>query len=296
LFNNTIYGKLIDGKRVFEKVGKRKKKRRFPFLAVVGAAALVTVVLLLMKKKSKNPGESKPERYAREIFEEIEWITIPAGEFQMGDLNNLGDHDERPVHTVYLDSYKISKHEITFDQYDKYSDASLARDLSSEGWGREKRPAINVWWGEAIYFCEWLTEYTGKTIMLPTEAQWEKAAKGSTSNIYPWGDEAPNCARANTNHCVGQTVPVGSYPLDISVYGLLDMGGNVAEFVRDGYQQDYYSISPYRNPEGPVPDSTEYRVVRGGSWNSADLRASNRSSVGRFTRNEMTGFRVVWTN
>lgn len=293
-FHNTIYGKVINGRRVFEKISKRKKKKKFPYFVILGAAALVATVFILMKKKTNDQGLTRPELFANEVFNQIDWITIPSGEFVMGDVNNLGDEDEKPVHNVYLDSYKISKLEITFNQFDKYSQATLLWDPSSEGWGREDRPVINVRLGEASIFCEWLTEYTGKTIILPTEAQWEKAAIGTSKVIYPWGNSAPGCNRANYNNCIGKTEPVGSYPLDISVYGVLDMGGNVSELVRDGYQADYYSISPYNNPEGPDLESTDSRVVKGGNWSSNDLRASNRSIIGKFSRNERTGFRIVW--
>lgn len=294
VFNNTIYGKVVNGNRVFEKIGKRKKKKKFPYIALIGVAAITIAVFLLMKKKSHNQEPTRPERFANDIFNQIEWVTIPAGEFKMGDVNNMGEDDERPAHTVFLSSYKISKREITFEQFDKYTTAQLINDMASEGWGRETRPVINVRWGEAELFCEWVTKYTGKIIKLPTEAQWEKAAIGTTQVIYPWGNETPNCSRSNYNNCIGITQPVGSYPLDISVYGVLDMGGNVSELVRDAYQADYYSISPYNDPEGPDTADTNSWVVRGGNWNSSDLRASNRSTIGAFSRNEMTGFRIVW--
>ncbi|MCK5220411.1 MAG: SUMF1/EgtB/PvdO family nonheme iron enzyme, partial [Candidatus Aminicenantes bacterium] len=261
---------------------------------ILGVAAITVAVLVLFKKKVKEVPENISNDYAEEVFSEIEWIEIQAGEFLMGDNHGYGEHDELPVHKVYLDSYKISKLEITFEQFDKYSRATQLWDPSSEGWGREDRPVINVRWGEVLMFCEWLSEYTKKKIMIPTEAQWEKAAIGTSTVIYPWGNSAPGCSRTNYNNCIGKTEPVGSYPLDISVYGVLNMGGNAAELVRDGYQADYYSISPYNNPEGPDLESTDYRVVKGGNWSSNDLRASNRSSLGKFSRNERTGFRIVW--
>ena len=108
----------------------------------------------------------------------IEWIRIPAGEFRMGDNFNEGDSDELPVHTVNLDEYYISKYEITFEQYDRFCNETGGVKPSDNGWGRYKKPAINVSWKDVQAFCEWLSERTGQNIHLPYEAQWEKAARG----------------------------------------------------------------------------------------------------------------------
>ncbi len=294
VFNNTIYGVVVKGKRVFEKVGKRKKRKKFPVIAIIGVAALAATVFLLMKRKSKNPGVSQSEKFAKEIFNQIEWISIPAGEFKMGDNFGYGDRDELPVHTVYLDTYKISKYEVTFEQFDKYSKVESKIYPNDETWGRENRPVINISWEDANEFCIWLSQYTGESIHLPTEAQWEKAARGTDQRLYPWGYNEPDCDQINFNYCVGTTLAEGINMRDSSFYGVRNMGGNVAEFVRDGYQSDYYSISPYSDPDGPELDGIDYRVVRGGSWNSNDLRASNRSRLETFSSNEMTGFRIIW--
>ena len=110
---------------------------------------------------------------------DIEWIDIPAGEFQMGNNSNDGSDDERPVQPVYLDAYKISKYEVTFKIYDRYCEETNAAKPNDMGWGRGNRPVINVTWDEAQEFCTWLSQKTGKNIHLPTEAQWEKAARGA---------------------------------------------------------------------------------------------------------------------
>ena len=250
IFMSTLYGKVIDGKRVFEKVSKRRKKRKFPYLAILGAAAIVVSVFLLMKKRTGDEEVIQSKLVANEIFNSIEWIEIPAGEFQMGDNQGLGSEDELPVHTVYLDSYKISKYEITYKQYNDYALSSNQSYVYHEASG-EDHPVVRVRWGDTNTFCEWITNYSGRTVKLPSEAQWEKAARGTSQVIYPWGNNKPNCGIANYNDCIGDTKPVGSYPLDVSIYGVLDMGGNVSEIVYDAYRADYYSISPLNNPGGP---------------------------------------------
>ena len=298
IFQETILGKTINGRRVIEKVGKRKIKKKISYLAILSGVVFVVAAYFLMKKKSDPKAESMTERYANEVFNSIEWIYIPEGEFQMGDNYGMGSDDEVPVHRVYLHSYKISKLEITYDQYDKYTEATLIwplpYDHEREIGVRKTLPARKFTFLDAGYFCEWLTNQTGKKIRIPTEAQWEKAARGTTQSIYPWGNSIPDCNRTNINNCIGLTQPVGSYPSDISVYGVMDMGGNVAEFVSDAYQSNYYSISPLYNPKGPSYNLTHYRVVRGGNWSSNDPRATNRSSIHSIKKSETIGLRIVW--
>jgi formylglycine-generating enzyme required for sulfatase activity len=279
--------------KVIEKPGRKiKRKKKFPILLVAAGLAAVTVAVLLLTKKKDSTRNN-----AQEVYNSIEWIDIPAGEFQMGDNFNEGASDERPVHTVYLDSYKIARYELTFDQYDKFCDDTGKNKPSDERWGRGTRPVINVSWDDAKAFCDWLSKKTGRDIHLPTEAQWEKAARGTDQRRYPWGNSSPNCSTANYAGCCRQTKPVGSYSSGVSPYGVHDMAGNVYEWCSDWYSDTYYSSSPRNNPTGSaIPTVPGTRILRGGAWNSKALalRSTRRHYGHQFaSRYRNYGFRLA---
>jgi len=232
-------------------------------------------------------------------------VFIEQGEFQMGcDPNHNGgfdcELDELPLHTVYLDDYFFDINEVTNDQMAAFLNSRGSNactgyecvDLDDpdlrisytggqyvvdSGYGNH--PVVEVTWYGANAFC---TE-NGKR--LPSEAEWEKAARGTSMRAYPWGDEAPTCSLANFydyygtgDFCVGDTKSVGSYyPSGASPYGVLDMAGNVYEWVKDWYLDTYYSSSPTNNPTGPATGT--YKVLRGASWYTYDryLRAAYRN-------------------
>jgi serine/threonine-protein kinase len=234
-----------------------------------------------------------------------EMVFIPAGTFQMGA--NDGWFDEKPMHTVTLDAYYIDKMEVTNRQYTRCVAAGICAapslDFSSTRLTYYSNPTfadypvIYVSWNDARNYCQW----AGKR--LPTEAEWEKAARGSSDiRNYPWGDAQPNCGLVNSYNdttlkfCVGDTTAAGSYPVGASVYGVLDMAGNVKEWVNDWYKWDYYLTSPGVNPQGPT-SGTE-KVLRGGSWLSDwDLiRVSYRDYYAPDNRyNNDFGFRCAST-
>jgi formylglycine-generating enzyme required for sulfatase activity len=223
---------------------------------------------------------------------------IPAGEFQMGDPFGEGDSDERPVHTVYLDAFYIDVYEVTNAMYKKFMDET---GHSAPGYWNDARfnqpnqPVVGVTWYDAAAYCQW----AGKR--LPTEAEWEKAARGGlVGKRYPWGDSIDN-SKANYNNKVGQTTPVGAYPPN--GYGLYDMAGNVWEWCLDKYKPGFYAKSPKKNPAagqigGLVKNFRRIktsRVLRGGSWYNYPslMRVANRSMFypdGGYNNN---GFRCV---
>ncbi len=225
-------------------------------------------------------------------------VYIPAGSFRMG--STLEDpfyrDNEYPQRTVYLDGFWMDQTEVTNAMFAKFlnqegnqieggdtwldADDPASQVVYEDGaWravpGYEDHPAVEVTWYGARSYCQWANR------RLPTEAEWEKAARGEDARTFPWGEGEPGvvkipCERSNLAGCHFDTQPVGSYPDDISPYGVLDMAGNIAEWVSDWYQADYYRTAPSSNPQGPQTGT--YKVLRGGSWTMSYLtaRTANR--------------------
>lgn len=226
-------------------------------------------------------------------------VLVQAGEFLMG---NEAEGDA-PPHRVSLDAFYIDRYEVTNARYLKFVEATRHRapqhvvDPQYDLWtgpvlspGVADLPVVNVDWSDADAYCRWAGE------RLPTEAEWEKAARGTDGRLYPWGNEAPSFARLNFSrrwqgaHTIQ---PVGSYESGGSPYGALDMAGNVWEWVSDWYDAGSYAAGPARNPQGPSSGSS--KVLRGGSWtNSADtVRTTHRREEDPDMRNSDSGFRCA---
>jgi formylglycine-generating enzyme required for sulfatase activity len=224
--------------------------------------------------------------------DEMAMVYVPAGAFTMGsDASEISEtyRDEHLQHEVYLDGFWIDQTEVTNHQY---AVCRVYGPCEAESMGptayKEEYPVVGATWRDADVYCEWVGG------QLPTEAQWEYAARGDDGRLYPWGNEPPTCDLALFQGCDHSTLPVGSFsPLGDSWVGAQDMGGNVAEWVADWYEQHYYARSPEANPTGP--EVGEFKVVRGGGWEheARYVRADTRSfsRYGQTGRHASIGFR-----
>lgn len=250
---------------------------------------------------------------------------IAAGEYLMGADD--GEEDERPIHRAYVDDFAIGIYQVTNAEYAQFvretghpSPAIRTLPMMVSGalesdfrvlatayfWtngtppeGRDRHPVTLVKFDDAVAYCAWLAKKTGKAVRLPTEAEWERAARGGLgSKCFPWGDTlADSCAnflpRATAKAERG-TAPVGSYPAN--PFELYDMAGNVWEWVSDWYSPTYYQRAQYINPQGP--ENGLMRIVRGGAWVNTDgryLRCAYRHEVPPDTYAYSIGFRIAYS-
>ncbi len=235
-------------------------------------------------------------------------VFVPAGAFTMGSPAGEGGDDEVPQHKVTLEGYWIDRTEVTNSQYQVFVTATGHEEPTTCDWGEptygdevySNHPVVCVSWEDARQYCEWAGA------RLPTEAEWEKAARGTDRRTYPWGSSFngnltnycdANCEGSQKDTAVNdgyaRTAPVGSYPLGVSPYGAFDMAGNVWEWVSDWYKFYYYLSSPELNPQGP--DSGQFKILRGGSWYGfyTNERVTFRATITLDNRNSVTGFRCV---
>jgi formylglycine-generating enzyme required for sulfatase activity len=229
----------------------------------------------------------------------LEWVRVSAGEFLMGShpaVDREAAKGELPQHRVYLAEFIIGRVPVTNAQY-----AAFVRSAGVEApsyWdqggipaGKSDHPVVEISWRDARAFCAWLSEATSRSFRLPTEAEWEKTARGTNGRTYPWGDRWPEAGLCNYEMLVGHTTRVGTYPGNVSPYGALDLAGNVGEWT-----SSLYRPYPYRADDGREDPAAEgVRVVRGGAfsltrWNA---RCACRLRYAPDRKSGHDGFRVV---
>ena len=257
-------------------------------LAILAGTWSMSAAQLDRLRKSKSFMTTPPA--------EAPMVEIPAGEFMMGSDGSQALEDERPLHQVWVGSFSMDLHEVATARYAEFLTATHRLepwqwntvDLSQHG----DRPVIGVDWSDADAYCRW------KGKRLPTEAEWEKSARGTDGRLYPWGNQVPRKDLANfalgARFSYSQVLmPVQSYAQGKSPYGLYHMAGNVWEWVQDWYAINYYEVSPERNPQGP--EEGQFKVLRGGSWSDLPkyLLTYGRFKLTPETRNSYTGFRCA---
>jgi formylglycine-generating enzyme required for sulfatase activity len=220
-------------------------------------------------------------------------VLVHAGEFAMG--SDRGQDDEQPVHRISVRAFYLDTYEVTVSRYAEFLTSqkpdSPFKWNEATGGAHENKPVIGVNWYDARDYCRWV----GKR--LPTEAEWEMAARGTEGRIYPWGDVHPTKGHANAGQAIWRgyetLTNIGRYQLGKTPDGLYDMAGNLWEWVADWYDPSYYHFSPSDNPRGP--SAGPLRALRGGAWNndSKAIRSTNRAAYAPDARRNDVGFRCA---
>ena len=256
---------------------------------------IITAVLAAAWGAAGTPAAAPPRMEA----DPVPMLTIPAGEFLMGSVQGTARTDEWPQRSVYLDAFAIDQVEVTNERYlafvtttghrnppNPYGDGALVSVT-----GIEHLPVVQITWYDAKTYCSWAKK------RLPTEAEWEKAARGTDGRLFPWGNEPATSRRANFDReWQGEKTlhAVGSLPGGDSPYGVKDMAGNAREWVQDWYDPEYYGHAQDRNPQGPDKKGV-VRSIRGGSWHSpvSDITTTARGRGGFALQTHGTGFRCA---
>lgn len=237
-------------------------------------------VLLYKNKITYSSAQAKPSGMAY----------VPAGRFVMG--NNRGKHDEGPAHEVSLDGFYIDIYEVTNFEYSRFVKSEKRKPSRFSGdvrFNKPDYPVVGIRWDDAMAYCEWRDK------RLPTEAEWEKAARGTDNRMFTWGNRF-NPGAANISSASDPfpfTSSVGRFPAGASPYGIMDMLGNVWEWCSDWYDKDYYKIGIFNNPKGPY--TGKLKVLRGGSWfnDKEIIRVTKRYKSSPINRSQTYGFRCA---
>lgn len=264
----------------------------------------LSLAVMLLGVNAPIVARSEP---AESILKEmnIDLVKVVGGTFEMGDVFGENRKGNTLVHSVTLGAFFMSSTEITFAQYDRFCVAAGKDKPHDDGWGRGNRPVINVDWDEAVAFCAWLSKESGLEFRLPTEAEWEFAAReggkkvrfgngrgmGDPAEINFNGSAEFKKQYSRTGEDRQKTLPVGSFTPNS--LGLHDMSGNVWEWCSDWFEKDYYRTGPAMNPQGGAP--ARYRVVRGGSWSGKPVSCTNRGMLTPESADlgNQVGFRIV---
>lgn len=239
-------------------------------------------------------GYADTERHYTDPTLGIEFIYLQSGSFVMGDILSKNP-DATPPHRVNVTAFGMAMHEITFSQYDQYCEATGQPKPEDRGWGRSARPVINVSWQDAKGFAEWLSQKNGRTFRLPSEAEWEYAARAGQGRRYWWGNtmeiNMANCAECGSRWANRSTAPVGSFASN--PWGIFDMSGNVHEWTLDTVVENYTGAP--ETAEARLDGDQKQRIVRGGSYNSSTnaITVYARDWFPKGQRSRDIGFRLV---
>ena len=264
--------------------------------------ALVANRLAELRPAPGDPDRTRPaepESAFRDCAGCPEMVVVPAGRFRMGCLSGPNcSNNELPVRQVSVGSFALSQYEVTFEEYDRFARDTGRRWPDDHGWGRGRRPVIDVSWDDAVTFAAWLSEETGARYRLPSEAEWEYAARAGTTTPYSWGHEIgrnrANCMSCGSRWDDDRTATVGSFPAN--GWGFHDMSGNVSEWVEDCWHPNYAG-APRDGSAWTTGGDCAIRMYRGGSWAifPSWLHSSDRDFTRADLRGSSTGFRVLRT-
>jgi len=258
--------------------------------------SILTISLVLSLNNFKAEALSDPSKKINR--DPVKMVVVKADKFLMGSKRGEGRPDERPQRNIFLNKYLIDIHEVSNQRYLKFIQKterkeppnSYSNELLSKESGIKSLPVVQVTWYDAVDYCRW----AGKR--LPTEAEWEKAARGKNGNKYPWGSEMLSNKSVNFDkdwEGIKTLWPVEGNPETSSFYGIKNMSGNVREWVADWYAPDYYQNAPIKNPSGP--QTGILKVIKGGSWHSfkSDIRPASRGKGGFALKTDGIGFRCA---